>query len=337
MTLLPGATGCAARRRPRSVRFATATTWTSASAAAAAAAAATAAAAAALLGGPTRVAAADAGRTWKALPAANPPPPREEAAFTPCGGGGVPGRLCLLGGRGSPPSSVLTQSATNAWGWTWSSGDPAPLELHHFQGAPRGRCVYAAGAFTGAFPTEAAVPDLWAYCDAAGGDGGNGGGGAPAWRRVGAMPPRRARGSAGSVWVAGVGLVIAGGVVGGHGPQATAVRWVDVWDGVERGDEDAAAEAVGEGWMRLPDLPRARDHFSVVAQGGELWVAGGRDSGAEDFFNAVIPEVDVRLGGGCEGGGLRAGTPEGSSSKRVGGLMALRRGLCVAGTRMVRH
>lgn len=111
------------------------------------------------------------------------------------------------------------------------------------------------------------------------------------------MPPRRARGSAGSVWVAGVGLVVAGGVVGGHGPQATAVRWVDVWDGVERGDEDAAAEAAGEGWTRLPNLPRARDHFSVVAQGGELWVAGGRDSGAEDFFNAVIPEVDVRWGG----------------------------------------
>lgn len=295
--------------------FARATTGVTASRAAAAAAAAVLAAAALLCAAPTRVAATSAGRTWKALSAAGAPPPREETAFTPCGGSA--GRLCLLGGRGSPPSSILTQSATNGWGWTWTSGPPPPLELHHFQGAPRGRCVYAAGAYTGAYPTEAAVPDVWAYCDD------TADGGAPAWRRVGTMPPQRARGSAGSVWVAGVGLVVVGGVVGGHGEHATAVRWVDVWDGVEREEDDEGSADAGEGWTRLPDLPRARDHFSVVAQGGELWVAGGRDSGAEDFFDAVIPEVDVSLiagggerVGGCRGAGkqlrtlMRTGTVE---------------------------
>lgn len=47
-------------------------------------------------------------------------------------------------------------------------------------------------------------------------------------------------------------------------------------------------------WTKLPDAPRARDHFQVAITDGKLVAAAGRRSGFDGrTFAAVIKEVDV--------------------------------------------
>jgi hypothetical protein len=48
-------------------------------------------------------------------------------------------------------------------------------------------------------------------------------------------------------------------------------------------------------WRRLPDAPRARDHFHAAVIDGKLYAAGGRRSsaGTGQTFDLTVPEVDV--------------------------------------------
>jgi N-acetylneuraminic acid mutarotase len=56
-------------------------------------------------------------------------------------------------------------------------------------------------------------------------------------------------------------IYYAGGLSDGR-----AVPWFDVYDPTR------------DSWSRLPDMPRARDHFQAVVVGDKLYAIGGRDS-----------------------------------------------------------
>lgn len=216
----------------------------------------------------TPCAAQAANSSWRTLPAGTMPSGgREETSMAACGDG----LLCVIGGRSIKPVAIYNVASN-----TWSEGAPPPLELHHFQATtgPDG-CVWVGGAFTGGYPNEKNVGALYTYCAASN-----------TWAAVPGGKEPRPRGGAGAVWHGGR-LYIVTGNVGGHGPQSAVQDAIDVFD-----------PSGGGSWSTLPPVPHPRDHVGVaVVDGRWLVVAGGRNGGTSNFFNNVIPEVDVRCGG----------------------------------------
>lgn len=199
--------------------------------------------------------------TWKTVPTTGTLPPRQETAFARCG----EGKFCLVGGRALTPVGVL-DIETKAW----VAGAAPPLPLHHFQATtgPDG-CLWAAGAFTGPYPTESEVPNIYIYCAAT-----------DKWTKGPLIP--RPRGGGGAAWAGGK-LFLVSGNVGGHAENSKVVPWVDSYDPVTKK------------WAELADIPNPRDHFGVGVVLGRLVAAGGRDSGAPypSFLNLTIKQVDV--------------------------------------------
>lgn len=133
---------------------------------------------------------------------------RSECMFTPCG----ESRLCLLGGRGRNIVDVLNTNTL-----TWTEGASNPLEMHHVQAVegPDG-CAWLAGAWTGPFPDEVTVDDIWRYCPSP-----------DQWSKVTSIP--RPRGAGAAVFYEGK-LYMLSGNVGGHNPSARLVAWFDSYD-----------------------------------------------------------------------------------------------------------
>ncbi|MSU49597.1 MAG: hypothetical protein EXS37_11000 [Opitutus sp.] len=94
------------------------------------------------------------------------------------------------------------------------------------------------------------------------------------------MPVDRRRGGAGAVIHDGK-LYVVCGIINGH--WEGHVAWLDVLD------------LKTNQWSRLPDAPRARDHFQAAIVNNQIYVAGGRrSSGAtKQVFDLTIAEVDV--------------------------------------------
>lgn len=207
--------------------------------------------------------------TWKTVPTTGTLPPRQETAFARCG----EGKFCLVGGRALTPVGVLDLETK-----AWVAGAAPPLPLHHFQATtgPDG-CLWAAGAFTGPYPTESEVPNIYIYCAAT-----------DKWTKGPLIP--RPRGGGGAAWAGGK-LFLVSGNVGGHAENSKVVPWVDSYDPVTKK------------WAELADIPNPRDHFGVGVVLGRLVAAGGRDSGAPypSFLNLTIKQVDVRFWGGTDG------------------------------------
>ncbi|KAK1867622.1 hypothetical protein I4F81_010127 [Pyropia yezoensis] len=228
---------------------------------AAAAAATLAAAAAAVLSPAGAQPTEPSTLTWKTMPTTGTLPPRQETTFARCGAG----KFCLVGGRAPTPVGVL-DIKTKAW----VAGAKPPMPLHHFQATtgPDG-CLWAAGAFTGPYPTETAVPSIYIYCAET-----------DKWTEGPTIP--RARGGGGAAWAGGK-LYLASGNVGGHAEKSKVVPWVDSYDPVTKK------------WAELADIPNPRDHFGVGVVLGKLVAAGGRDSGAPYplFLNLTVKQVDV--------------------------------------------
>lgn len=199
--------------------------------------------------------------TWKTVPTTGTLPPRQETAFARCG----EGKFCLVGGRALTPVGVLDLETK-----AWVAGAAPPLPLHHFQATtgPDG-CLWAAGAFTGPYPTESEVPNIYIYCAAT-----------DKWTKGPLIP--RPRGGGGAAWAGGK-LFLVSGNVGGHAENSKVVPWVDSYDPVTKK------------WAELADIPNPRDHFGVGVVLGRLVAAGGRDSGAPypSFLNLTIKQVDV--------------------------------------------
>ena len=197
--------------------------------------------------------------TWETLPSGELPMERHEHGYVEAGG-----LFYLLGGRGDRPVQAFDPASQ-----TWTTRGLPPLEIHHFQPVEYEGKIYAIGAFTGGFPTETPIPNVYNY------DPAN-----DQWMKGPEIPADRRRGAAGLVVYNDLFYVVSGiqnGHTDGH------VTWFDSFDpktGV---------------WERLPDAPRARDHFQAVVIDGMLYAAGGRRSSyaTGQTFHLTVPEVDV--------------------------------------------
>lgn len=196
---------------------------------------------------------------WTTVETVGNPHPRHEAAFVAVGG-----KFHLLGGRRIQPVDIYDPATR-----TWTAGSPPPVEVHHFQPVVRDKKIWLVGAMTGRYPREQALDHIPIYDPAT-----------DSWSRGPSLPEERRRGGAGAV-IHQDKLYVVCGIINGHWDGHVA--WLDAYD-----------FSTGE-WHRLPDAPRARDHFQAAVIGDRLYVAGGRRSSAatREVFSLLEPGVDV--------------------------------------------
>jgi N-acetylneuraminic acid mutarotase len=197
---------------------------------------------------------------WQILqPTAGAPTARHEAAYVQAGN-----KFYLMGGRGIKPVQVYDPA-----GRTWTNAAATPIEMHHFQAVTLDGLIYVVGAFTGAYPSETPIPNIYIYNPATN-----------QWIMGPNIPQDRRRGAAGVV-VHNKKIYVVDGIVNGH--NSGSVNWLDEFD--------PATNA----WTILPNAPRTRDHFHAAVIGNKLYAAGGRRTSAStnQVFSLTVPEVDA--------------------------------------------
>ncbi|MEZ4708453.1 MAG: kelch repeat-containing protein [Caldilineaceae bacterium] len=197
---------------------------------------------------------------WTAVNASNgsKPQARHESAYVNVGD-----KFYLLGGRGAKTVDIFDPAAK-----TWVAGThKPPFQIHHFQGVEFNGLIYILGAFTGSYPDETPVANVYIYNPDT-----------DLWIEGPLIPAARQRGATGAV-VYNNKIYIVGGIVNGH--SSGWVSWLDEFD-----------PSSGH-WTALPDAPRNRDHFHAVVIGDKLYAAGGRNSGLTGVFDDTIVQVDV--------------------------------------------
>lgn len=196
---------------------------------------------------------------WKVLATKNLPEERHENAFVSVGD-----KFYLIGGRKMKPVEVYDPKTLK-----WQKRAMVPLEMHHFQAVTHNGEIYVIGAFTGGFPHETPIPDIYIYNPKL-----------DQWRKGDEIPASRRRGAAG-VTVYRDKMYLVSGIIDGH--YDGHVTWFDEYD-----------PATGK-WRQLPDTPRPRDHFQAAVADNKLVVAGGRRSSHRigQVLNLTVPEVDV--------------------------------------------
>jgi N-acetylneuraminic acid mutarotase len=215
---------------------------------------------AAVIVGGAIVAAQDAGRGRGQAPAsATGITPRHEHGYVKVGN-----LFYLLGGRRIQAVDIFNPTTA-----LWTKGAPPPVEIHHFQAVAFEGKIYLVGAMSGRYPTEPPLPNVYIYDPAV-----------DRWAVGPEIPADRRRGGAGAVLHNGEIIVIAG-ITNGHSDGH--VTWVDAFN-----------PKTGQ-WRRLPDAPRARDHFHAAIIDNKIYAAGGRRSSAAtgQTFELTVPEVDV--------------------------------------------
>ena len=197
--------------------------------------------------------------TWSLMASSNgsAPAQRHEAAAVTVGG-----KFYLLGGRGAQPTQEYDPVDR-----TWTTVGFPPFEVHHFQPVVVDGLVYVVGAFSGNYPNEFNVGQVYTWNPETN-----------VWASVTIVPVPRRRGSAGTVVYDGK-IYLVGGNNQGH--NGGARPWFDCFD------------PATNTWTVLPDAPRARDHFLASVVGNRLVLAGGRTTTQPNPFVGTIPEVDV--------------------------------------------
>jgi N-acetylneuraminic acid mutarotase len=196
---------------------------------------------------------------WRAIEPANLPDKRHENAMSHANG-----KLYLLGGRGLKSVDEYDPKKD-----TWVKLSNTPLEMSHFQAVSFKNEIYVLGAFTGSYPHETPIPDIYIFNPIKN-----------QWRKGPEIPENRRRGAAGA-FVLNDKIYLVCGIQDGH------------WDGqVTWFDEYNPATNT---WQKLPEAPRPRDHVQVAVVDNKLYVAGGRLSTARinQVLNTTIAEVDV--------------------------------------------
>ncbi|TYP97106.1 N-acetylneuraminic acid mutarotase [Sphingobacterium allocomposti] len=129
--------------------------------------------------------------------------------------------------------------------------------------------IYVIGAFTGEFPHEIPVPNIYIY------DPAN-----DTWTEGAEIPESRRRGAAGVVVHNGK-FYLAGGAKDGH--------WGDNSNNFDEYDPETGK------WTVLPDMPRVRDHFQAVVVNNKFYATAGRKSLIKENkgFELTYGEVDV--------------------------------------------
>ncbi len=198
-------------------------------------------------------------QVWQAAEPLNLPTKRHECALATANG-----KLYLLGGRGVKAVEEYDPKRD-----TWTQKAITPLEMSHFQAVSYKNEIYVLGAFTGSYPHELPIPNIYIYNPAS-----------DEWRKGPEIPADRRRGAAGT-FVRNDKIYVVAGIQDGHWDGHVA--WFDEFD-----------PKTGQ-WRQLPDAPRTRDHVSVATVGQKLYVAGGRRSTAKtgNVLNTTISEVDV--------------------------------------------
>ncbi|WP_336514219.1 malectin domain-containing carbohydrate-binding protein [Pollutibacter soli] len=176
------------------------------------------------------------------------------------------GKFFLLGGRGNP-GTYMYDPATNKW--TQKANFPNNREIHHFQGVYYNGKIYVICAFTGGFPDETPVGDIYIYDISSN-----------SWSVLAnQIPSARRRGAAGAVAYNNK-IYIVGGAKVGH-----MSGWVSYLD-----EFNPATNA----WTTLGDAPHARDHFQAQVINGKMYVAAGRRSNyPTSTYEPTEPTVDV--------------------------------------------
>jgi len=151
----------------------------------------------------------------------------------------VGGKLYLAGGG-------TAQQVYDPAAGTWKNVAPLPQALDHIQAVALGGKIYYIGGLTN-WPGPN-VNTVYVYDPAKN-----------SFTQGAPMPAGRGRG-AGGVAVHNGKIYYAGGL-----SASVAVPWLDVYD------------PSTNGWQRLPDMPRARDHFHAAVVDGKLYAIGGRN------------------------------------------------------------
>ena len=196
---------------------------------------------------------------WETLVTANTCTQRHENALA-----AVQDKLILLGGRGIKPVESYDVRSQR-----WTQHVETPLEMHHFQAVTYNDEVWVLGAFTGGYPHEAPIPDIYIFNPEKN-----------AWRKGPEIPADRRRGAAGAFVHRGKVYMVCG-IQDGHWDGH--VGWLDEFD-PETGR-----------WKKLADAPHVRDHVQAAVIDDKLYIAGGRRSTARigQVLNLLEPAVDV--------------------------------------------
>jgi N-acetylneuraminic acid mutarotase len=198
-------------------------------------------------------------QVWKAIEPGNLPEKRHENGMTTANG-----KIYLIGGRGMRSVNEYDPKKD-----TWTTLSKTPIEMSHFQAVSYKDEVYVLGAFSGNFPHETPIPNIYIFNPSKN-----------EWRKGPEIPENRRRGAAGA-FVLNDKIYLVCGIQDGHWDGHVA--WFDVYD------------PVANKWEILPDAPRPRDHVQVAVVGNKLYVAGGRLSTAKinQVMNRTVQEVDV--------------------------------------------
>ncbi len=199
--------------------------------------------------------------SWQAvIPISGNMQARHESAFVESGG-----KFYLLGGRGVRPVQMYDPAAKV---WTTKINN-VPLELNHIQAIAYNGLIYIINAFTGTYPHETPVPNIYIYNPVNNN-----------WSVGPTIPVGRRRGSSGVV-VYNNKFYIFCGITDGH--WSGWVPWTDEYD------------PNTNTWTTLPNAPRARDHAQAALVGNKVYLAGGRRSSgiSNQVFDITVPEVDV--------------------------------------------
>ncbi len=190
------------------------------------------------------------------------PDARHESAFIE-----TAGKFYVLGGRGNRAINMFDPSNGK---WVAMASIPGNKELNHFQAISLQNKIYIICAFTGEFPNEKPVPDLYIYDTEIN-----------TWAiKKDIIPVSRLRGSAAAA-VFDNKIFIVGGSQNGH--NNGFVNWTDVYD------------PLSGLWTTLKDAPHKRDHFQLAVFQKKLYAIGGRRTNLADdkLFTDTEPSVDV--------------------------------------------
>ena len=175
--------------------------------------------------------------TWEIINATGSPTGRHEHGFVQ-----VAGKFYMIGGRETNNVDIYDPT-TNAW----TSGTPAPTQLHHTQLVTLDGLIYVIGASFGGCCNELGVPNVYIYDPLA-----------DQWTQGADIPTNRQRGSVGTV-VYNDKFYLFGGLQNGDS-QIMVDRY------------DPATNT----WITLPDMISPRDHFHAALAGSTVYLVGGR-------------------------------------------------------------
>ncbi len=198
-------------------------------------------------------------QTWTTLITENECTHRHENSLA-----AVKDHIYLLGGRRVKPVEEYNTKTKS-----WTKKVVTPIEMHHFQSITYKNEIWVLGAFTGPYPHEKPIDQIWIYSPKK-----------DEWRKGPDIPNDRLRGSAGA-FVHNNKIYLICGIQDGHWDGHVA--WFDVYD------------PKTNVWQQLPDAPRPRDHAQAVVIDNTLYLAGGRMSSGiiKKVFELTVNEVDM--------------------------------------------